>query len=256
MVLAIAGAGYAVRADDAERANYGASDTPMQFEWHNERPAENCGKHCRQWISAVGSISDQTPRDFQIFAEKHAVRGMPILLDSAGGSVAGAIELGRAIRRLDMKTMAGKTVVVRSGERVVGATMSPDVSCSSMCVFLLLGGTKRHVPHEARIFVHQIWLAKKRKQILNSKYTASEISIVERDIGSLARYTVDMGGHIELLELSLRVPAWEPMHRLSADEIQRVNLSTTNNVFDDNRSPVAANQSAAAEVQVVGRARD
>ena len=101
-----------------------------------------------------------------------------------------------------------------------------------MCAFVLLGGARRYVPPEARILVHQIWLAKKRERPETASYTADEIVLVERDIGSLARYTIEMGGGIELLEAALRVPPWQPLHQLSRGEIQRSGLNNVDHLFD------------------------
>ena len=72
------------------------------------------------------------------------------------------------------------------------------------------------------VLVHQIWLGKKRKHALESNYSAEELNVVQRDIGRLAQYTVEMGGGVELLETALRIPPWEPLYRLSADELQRM----------------------------------
>ena len=57
---------------------------------------------------------------------------------------------------------------------------------------------------------------------------------MQRDIGRLAKYTIEMGGSIELLDLALRIPPWEPMHALTADETRLTHLAT------DASSPVAA----------------
>src|SRR5437764_859009 len=73
----------------------------MRFEWRSEGPTDLCGKMCRVWISAVGPITERTPRDFEAFAGKSAVRGATMVLDSEGGSVVDTIELGRALRRLE-----------------------------------------------------------------------------------------------------------------------------------------------------------
>jgi hypothetical protein len=103
-----------------------------------------------------------------------------------------------------------------------------------MCAFLLLGGVRRYVPPEANVLVHQIWLGSKAKRALESSYSAQELGTVQRDIGSIARYTVEMGGGIELLETALQVPPWEPMHVLSADELRRARLTTVEQLFDTN----------------------
>src|SRR5215472_11472616 len=94
-------AGTPAPADDS-------GSTPMRFEWRREGPAQICGSHCRVWISAVGYITADTPRDFEAFAKDPKVRGAVLVLDSDGGSVLGTLELGRAIRKLDMVTTIGK----------------------------------------------------------------------------------------------------------------------------------------------------
>jgi hypothetical protein len=210
----------------------------MRFEWRGDRPANLCGKTCRSWISAVGPITDQTLQDFETFQEQKDVRGATLVLDSEGGSVVDTIALGRALRRLDITTSVGKTVIGSAADGG-SATLSPSASCESMCAFVLLGGARRYVPPEARILVHQIWLAKKRERSETASYTADEIVLVERDIGSLASYTIEMGGGIELLEAALRVPPWQPLYQLSGDEIQRMRLNNIDHLFDSKHDGVA-----------------
>jgi hypothetical protein len=210
-----------------------SGNAPMRFEWRREGPTEACTTNCRVWISAVGYITADTPRDFEVFARDPKVRGALLVLDSDGGSVLGTLALGRAIRSLDMITTIGKTVALPpAAGSDPRATLSPNGNCESMCAFLLLAGTRRYVPPQANVLVHQIWLGKKRKQALESNYSAEELNIVQRDIGRLAQYTIEMGGGVELLETALRVPPWEPLYRLSADEMQRMRLTTVDTLFD------------------------
>src|SRR5262245_4828747 len=49
--------------------------SPMRFEWRREGPADVCGAHCRTWISAVGYITADTPREFEAFAKDPKTRG-------------------------------------------------------------------------------------------------------------------------------------------------------------------------------------
>jgi hypothetical protein len=228
---------------------------PMRFEWRNEGP--DCGSQCRTWISATGYITGETARDFDTFAQDPKVRGAVIVFDSDGGSVLGAIALGRAIRRLDMTTTVGKTSVLRyDAER--RASLSGDARCESMCAFLLLAGKDRYVPPQAQVLVHQIWLGKKRKQALESSYSADELNVVQRDIGRLAQYTVEMGGAIDLLEVALRVPPWEPLYRLSREELERMRLNTVETLFaqDVPATPPPAPATAIATVGQPGTPRD
>jgi hypothetical protein len=243
--LAQACAGAAAPADDGS--------APMRFEWRHEGPFSACGSNCRVWISAVGYITADTPREFEAFAKDPRVRGAVLVLDSDGGSVLGTLALGRLIRSLDMITTVGKSTnlpVSGSGERF--ATLSPDANCESMCAFLLLAGSRRYVAPESRVLVHQIWLGKKRRQALESSYTAEELNVVQRDIGRLVQYTIEMGGGVDLLETALRIPPWEPLYRLSAAELQRMRLNTVNAPFD-RAAPRTASASSLSSLATVGR---
>jgi hypothetical protein len=210
----------------------------MRFEWRGE-PEDLCGKTCHLWISAVGPVTDRTPDEFEAFARQKDVRGATLVLDSEGGSVVDAIALGRAIRRLNMTTTVGTPVIASAADGRTTTALSPAAACESMCAFVLLGGARRYVPPEARILVHQIWLARKRESSETASYTADEIVQVERDIGSLARYTIEMGGGIELLEAALRVPPWQPLYRLSNDEIQRMGINNVDRLFDGSLEGIA-----------------
>jgi hypothetical protein len=212
----------------------------MHFESHGEVPASICEKPCRTWVTGIGPITERTPRDFQEFAEKRDLRGATLVLDSEGGSVVGAIELGRAVRKLEMNTTVGKAVASRQGDGTTASKFTAKASCQSMCVFLLLAGKQRYVSPDAKLLVHQIWLTDKTKGSKTHTYTADELALVERDIGKLVRYTLEMGGDAELIEAALQVPPWEALRRLSGDEIQRMRLSTAEDVFRADRAPVAA----------------
>jgi hypothetical protein len=220
----------------------------MRFEWRLEGPADRCGDHCRTWISAAGVITEETARVFEAFAREHAVRGTTLVLDSEGGSVLSALALGRAIRKFDMTTTVGRTVVLPPvGREARRATIANSATCESMCAFLLLAGTRRYVPAEARVLVHQIWLGAKSKRARDVSYTAEELQLVQRDIGRLTRYTAEMGGHMELLETALRVPPWEPMHRLSHEELRRMRITTVDHLFEpDGPAPAMATVSPGA----------
>jgi hypothetical protein len=231
--LALGFACLSAWAEDLAAAKGEGSPAPMRFEWRMEGPADQCGKSCRTWISAVGVITESTARDFEAFAKTTNVQGATVALYSEGGSVRAALALGRAIRRFDMATTVGKTTPLpTAGATMSRATMTPEAYCESMCAFVLLGGARRFVPAEARILVHQIWLGDKSRRALEASYTAEELDLVQRDIGSIARYTIEMGGSIELLETALRVPPWKPMHALSTSEIRRMRLTTSDRVFD------------------------
>ena len=193
---------------------------PMRFSW------VACQPNCRGWVSAVGIVTAQTPRDFDDFARDRQLKGETVVLDSSGGSVNDSIALGRRFRELGMLTSVGVSVLTHSarGER---AHVSPEAYCESMCVFLLLSGKSRYVPEQAHVRVHQIWMGDRADNARAASYSADDLMIVERDIGRLAKYTFDMGGTGDLLALSLNVPPWEDLHELSREELRLTNLITT-----------------------------
>jgi hypothetical protein len=229
---------------------------PMRFEWRTEGPRDQCSSDCRTWVSAVGAITENTAREFEQFAKGGDVRGATLVLDSEGGSVHAALALGRAIRRYEMTTTIGKVEPLPTLEDgKARANLSPKASCESMCAFILLGGVRRYVPPEAQVLVHQIWLGSKSKRALESTYSAEELELVQRDIGKLARYTVEMGGGIELLETALRVPPWQPMYSLTYDEVRRMRLTTVEQLFEPVVPQVVATPTSPAAITTAAQSQ-
>src|SRR5262245_64016315 len=200
---------------------------PMRFEMRLQGPAEVCGDSCKTFITASGAITSETPRHFLLFAQNHDVTGATVVLNSDGGSVHGAIALGRELRKLKLATTVGSLVdLPTANDGQPRATLSPQADCESMCAFVLLGGVRRSVPVESRVMVHQIWLGDRREDPTAAGYSAEDLVLVQRDIGRLARYTADMGASADLLEVALRIPPWEPMHALTRDELRLTKLTT------------------------------
>ena len=198
---------------------------PMRFSW------VACQPNCRGWVSAVGVVTADSPRDFDEFARGRQLGGATIVLDSSGGSVNDSIALGRRWRNLGALTTVGTSVRSRTaqGDRT---SVTPEAYCESMCVFLLLSGKTRYVPEAAHVRVHQIWMGDRADDAKAASYSAQDLMIVERDIGRLAKYTFDMGGAGDLLSLSLNVAPWDDLHELSPAELRLTNLVTTDAVAE------------------------
>jgi hypothetical protein len=195
----------------------------MKFSW------VACQPNCRGWISAVGIVTADTPREFDEFARERQLRGATVVLDSSGGSVNDAMSLGRRWRSHGIMTTVGASIDPRNGDR---AEVASHAYCESMCVFLLLSGKTRYVPDGAHVRVHQIWMGDRADDARAASYTAQDLMIVERDIGRLAKFTFDMGATGDLLALALSVPPWEDLHELSPAELRLTNLVTTDAVAD------------------------
>src|SRR5437870_5366994 len=223
-----------------------SASAPMRFEWRREGPVQACGANCRVWISAVGYITADTPRDFETFAKDPNARGAVLVLDSDGGSVLGTLALGRAIRNLGMVTTIGKTTLLPPAGNDRRAILSAAGNCESMCAFLLLGGARRYVPPEAHVLVHQIWLGDRRDDATAATYSAEDIMVIQRDIGRLVQFTAEMGGGADLIETALRIPPWERLRPLSSDELIRAKLQTGESLFDPAPPEPVATSSASA----------
>jgi hypothetical protein len=224
---------------------------PMRFQVWHEASSERCGDNCRVWISAAGTITADTPHVFEKFAHSHNIRGGTLVLDSDGGEVLPSIALGHAIRQLDLTTSVGRTVEDSGDDDDhgddadhLGGKISPEASCGSMCVFVLIAGNRRFVPAEAQVLVHDIWLDDCRTDAMTRSYSAQDIAIVERDIGRLARYTSEMGGFGELLETAMRIAPWEPPRVLTNDELRRMGLNTISTLFERPAKVAALSYSA------------
>jgi hypothetical protein len=92
---------------------------PMRFNW------VDCQPNCRGWISAVGIVTAESPRDFDEFARGRELSGVTIVLDSSGGSVNDSIALGRRFRSLGAFTTVGTSIRNDTipGTRAAVATM-------------------------------------------------------------------------------------------------------------------------------------
>ncbi|MFB9264073.1 hypothetical protein ACFFWD_12970 [Bradyrhizobium erythrophlei] len=198
---------------------------PMKFSW------VGCQPNCRGWVSAVGIITADSPKEFDEFARGRQLGGATVVLDSSGGSVNDAIALGRRFRSLGALTTVGTSVVNKTPQGERGSVV-PEAYCESMCVFLLLSGKTRYVPQAAHVRVHQIWMGDRADDAKAASYTAQDLMIVERDIGRLAKYTFEMGGAGDLLSLALSVPPWEELHEMSPAELRLTSLVTTDAVAD------------------------
>ncbi len=197
----------------------------MKFNW------VACEPNCGSWVSAVGIVTADSPKEFDEFARGRELGGVTFVLDSSGGSVNDSIALGRRWRKLGAMTTVGISVQDRAalGDH---ALVVPQAYCESMCVFLLLSGKTRYVPEAAHVRVHQIWMGDRADDARAASYSAQDLMIVERDIGRLAKYTFEMGGAGDLLSLSLSVPPWEDLHELSREELRLTNLVTTDAVAE------------------------
>src|SRR5438045_4995492 len=157
----------------------------MHFDWVAFQP------DCKGWVSAVGIVTADSPREFDEFARGRQLGGATIVLDSVGGSVNESIALGRRWRNLGALTTVGVSVQTNTAQSAP-SKMAPVAYCESMCVFLLLSGKTRYVPDTAHVRVHQLWIGDRANDAKAATYSADDLMIVARDIRRLPKYTFDM----------------------------------------------------------------
>ena len=81
---------------------------PMKFSW------VACQPNCRGWVSAVGIVTADSPRDFDEFARGRQLGGATIVLDSRGGSFNDSFALGRRWRNLVCTADSDETMYAKS----------------------------------------------------------------------------------------------------------------------------------------------
>lgn len=202
----------------APRSGWAGSE--MTFQIVNIGNPAQCGGACPQAIAAEGEISDDTPEVFRNFIREHYQSTnlhAVVLLDSYGGKVVAAMQLGKTFRQI------GAAVIVAQA----GAGLHSGGSCFSACVYALMGGKKRVVPPESRAGVH-------RMVAYGSGYDSefSDGSSVRRlDDGTvataLAHYCASMGVNPAVIALAEHTSP-DGLHVLSRSEIARWHLAVSN----------------------------
>ncbi len=137
----------------------GAASTdqpPMDFVLF-ERAACSGEPNCGRWISAEGRIGPDTPAAFKAFLKKRKLGNVPLMLNSAGGDYAAAMEMGGIARDRNMKvgvaasiaqdcpaTSACRPKLIRR-KVTAGQVDSTRARCDFSCLFILAGGVNRSV---------------------------------------------------------------------------------------------------------------
>jgi hypothetical protein len=172
-------------------------------------------------IAGQGQIDDGTAQSLVEFLQQNGGGGHRILLlDSPGGHVQAAMELGATIRRL------GLTVVVArpGGGGASDAALPPGI-CYSACVYALMGGARRVVPPQSRVGLHRMYN-------YNTSFDAAQGGFVNEryyDDGGMRRklsnYARRMGVDSGIVDFAERGSS-DQVHVLTRAEIQRWRLAS------------------------------
>jgi hypothetical protein len=213
------------------------SDPPPITFFVATAPANACGPGCDGWIAADGKIDLHAAQRLRKVLAKLGPRRLPLFLNSAGGSVLGAIELGRLVRSHNIEVSVARTIpaecprdqqrektcdaLKRSGQDLVSEFDSGGGMCNSACVLVLAGGAQRSVPPWVRLGVHAIGVDLGKTAIRGPALAAATRSANAR----IVQFLQDMGIPQALFDASDAVPH-ESTRFLQRDELVRFGLDT------------------------------
>jgi hypothetical protein len=154
--------------------------------------AEN-SRHDLQWIAAIGTITEDTPADFQKFTQAIKRKSMWIEFSSHGGNVVASLELGEMIRQRGYNTDVAFTILRGHGKD----SLVPGY-CYSACGYAFLGGVKRDVQEGSVLGYHQFYFDDPEVK-LDAETDAAMTELLTHYI---ARYLQDMGIGARLLDIA------------------------------------------------------
>jgi hypothetical protein len=222
---------------------------------HLVRSAEpGCEPDCPEWIAAQGRIEAGSLARFRRALRQLGGRKVPVLIDSNGGRVDEAFEIGRLARAKGLDVVVSRTVLTQcapadkecrrkagAGKTRLGLPRPHESKCASSCAFVLAGGTRRVVGPTAFVGVHQIRSFYVYARVLRtyrvtatSKQLVSERRVTEkvvetptpeRTYDQIRGYFAEMGIGAAIMPLILSTPG-DSLHWLTREELQATALAT------------------------------
>jgi hypothetical protein len=256
-------------------------DEAMQV--HLVRSAEpGCEPQCPEWIAAQGRIEAGSAWRFRRVLRRLGRRKVPVLIDSNGGSVSAAFEIGRLIRAHGLDAVVSRTDLIqcaaadvecrrRARKRKIplGLPRADYAKCASSCAFVLAAGAHRLVGPTAFVGVHQIRSFYVYARVLRtyrvtatSKRLVSERRVTEKVVETptppktyeqIRRYFGEMGVSEAIMPMILETPG-DQLHWLTRAELEATGLATGS--IDGERLLIKAVAPAAERAVVTPQAGD
>jgi hypothetical protein len=228
--------------------------------------APGCESNCPEWISAEGTIEAGTPALLKRLLKTLGGRRLPIVVNSPGGNVDAALQLGRMIRKNKLDIAVGITGFSgcspgmkncrgndARGQPYSGVAYDSGAMCNSACPLMFAGGIRRVVGEWAYLGVHQITTTFRREkllyrttyQIVNGKKKIISTRIVSRkNAGSyktyemskavekrLSAYLKEMGVEQGVLDVMKATPASD-IRQIEPDDMLEMKLVTSLDSLD------------------------
>jgi len=184
-------------------------------------------------ITISGEIGPSDRRDFETFATMAKERSKidipyQVRLESKGGDVSTAIEIGRIVRR-----DGGNT------------TVQKDAQCLSSCVFILAGGVMRYVG--GQVGIHRPF--DPTDAATTPEQQKRKYDQIEKDA---KRFLKDVNIPPELYDHMFRVPS-DSIRYLTADELQRYGLNEDDPYYEGANNAVQAKRLGITTEQFIAR---
>ncbi|MGL4324228.1 MAG: hypothetical protein ACRCTD_09320 [Beijerinckiaceae bacterium] len=190
------------------------------------------GGQCPTAIMAEGEITRASADQYleflkrQIPARNGKIANV-VFVHSPGGSVIGSIQLGLVWRKLNTMVMVARPDAPQAGwfssENTQALHVRP-AGCFSACVYALMGGTKRVVPDESKLGVHQTHRIEYERDIANNSALQKRLAGSERGTPLLKAYAKAMGINGGLIDLAQSTTP-DSIRTLTPQEIRRFKLS-------------------------------
>ncbi len=200
-----------------------------------------CGEGCDEWIAAEGGFDIGSAQRLRAFLSKLPGPIPPIYFQSPGGIQEEAIAIGRLMRERGMTAGVGRTLpygcaptkdsedrclgIKRSGLPLAAELRSTGASCSSACVYALLGARVRLVPPDARLGVH----ASRRVRVYPdgrvTRLPGDDQTQLAQATNELKRYVQEMGIDVALIDTAFKTK-FSDAYFLTRTEIVQFGIDT------------------------------
>ena len=203
--------------------NPASAAEPMSFHLATVGTKHGCRQACAEVIAAEGEINNDTADNFLAFLSEHLqdqdLRPV-ILIQSPGGTVVGAMQLGTVFRKI------GAAVIVAAARSDGGSNdvrVAPG-ACLSACVYAFFGGKKRVVPSVSRLGIHRM-VINERVRDPSGGMEIERIYGSDDIVNSLSAYTRMMGVDPGVINYAERVSP-DSIHIVTPAELARWRLGS------------------------------
>ncbi|RWM71021.1 MAG: hypothetical protein EOR81_31990 [Mesorhizobium sp.] len=151
-----------------------------------------CDPNCPEWISAEGMISAQTPERLRQLLDTIGDRRLPVVINSPGGDVLGALAAGKLIRERKLDVAVARTDFIgcepdkadctAEDGVYVGLTIDASGECGAACPIMLAGGVRRLVGPRAQLTVHSMGLEQRVKTYLKDMAVGPGLLVAMRSV--------------------------------------------------------------------------